>query len=286
MELAFYLASSLDETRKLLATFRSLRTQGLILWLTAILPYLIFSLAAGTFQSHAFYLLVALTGVFSLWNVVLPRRPAYDVGFFAIAAAPILTRAFGRIYISPAAHPQVDFLGKLMWIRIGLMALLVLREWDPGAFGLWPNWLEWRLGALYYCAAIVPIALLALSIHDVHWSPLTGEWWKVGGIALGTFFGYFWVTAFSEELFFRGVLTRALLDHLSSRPFAIVLSSIVFGGAHLWFHVFPDWRQALVAGVLGLFLAHAYARSGSVRVPMVAHTLVITTWRLFFRLGS
>lgn len=285
LEIGFYLASVVGETRNWFSLFRSARTQALVLWLSALIPYLIFSLEAGTFKSNAFYLLVGLTGIFSLWHVILPRRTAYDLGFLVIAAAPFVTRTFGRIYLAPDRHVHLhpEILGQLMWIRVGILALLVIRDWDPGAFGLWPNLAEWRSGALYYAAAIVPIVLLALGVHDVRWAPLTGEWWRVAGIAVGTFFGFLWVTALSEELFFRGVVARVLLDRLPSRAVAILLSAVVFGAAHLWFHEFPDWRQASVAGLLGVFCATAYAQTGSVKVSMVTHTLVITTWRVFFR---
>jgi membrane protease YdiL (CAAX protease family) len=283
VEIGCYLASVFIQTRNWFALFRPVRAQGIILWFSALIPYLIFSLGAGTFRSNAFYLLVGLTGIFSLWHVILPRRPAYDLGFFIIAAAPVVARVFGRIYLAPDKHLRPDILGSLMWIRVGIIALLVLREWDPGPFGLWPTLREWRTGALYYCAAIVPLALLALSLHDARWAPITGDWWRVAGIAIGTFFGFLWVTALSEELFFRGVVARTLLDHLPSRLLAIVVSALVFGAAHLWFHSFPDWRQASVAAMLGLFCAHAYASTGSVRVPMVSHALIITTWRLFFK---
>ncbi len=170
-----------------------------------------------------------------------------------------------------------------MWIRLGIVGLLVFRGWDPGAFGFWPKAREWRSGAIYYCAAIIPLVALALAVHDVRWLPLTGEWWRVGGMALGTFFGFLWVTALAEELFFRGVIARALLDHVPSKALAVVLSAVVFGAAHLWFRGFPDWRRAVVAGLLGIFCGFAYARTGSVRVSMVTHTLAVTTWRLFFR---
>ncbi len=284
VELGCYVASVLIETRNWFGAFRPARAQAAILWFSALIPYLIFSLSAGTFHSNAFYLLVGLTAVFSFWHVILPRRPAYDFGFLVIAAAPSVARVFNRIYLAPDHHLRADILGQLMWIRLGIVALLVLREWDPGPFSFWPTLPEWRMGALYYCAAIIPIVLVALGVHDVHWAPLAGQWWRVGGIAVGAFFGFFWVTALSEELFFRGVIARAFLDHLPSRTLAIVLSAIVFGAAHLWFHRFPDWRQSLVAAVLGIFCGVAYVHSGSVRVPMVTHTLVVTTWRLFFKL--
>ena len=62
-------------------------------------------------------------------------------------------------------------------------------------------------------------------------------------MAVGAFFGFLWVTALGEELFFRGVIARALLDHIPSQALAVGLSAVVFGAAHLWFRAFPDWRR-------------------------------------------
>jgi uncharacterized protein len=285
VEVACYLASVFWQTRNWFASLRPLKLQAAILWLSALIPYLIFSLSAGTFHRNAFYLLVGLTAVFSFWHVLLPRRPAYDFGFLVIAALPFVTRVFSRIYLSPDPHVRVDvhILGQLMWIRLGVAALLILREWSPGAFGLWPSVAEWRGGLLYFCAGIIPIAALALALRNVHWEPRAGEWWRIAGMGVGTFFGFLWVTALGEELFFRGVIARALLDHLPSKALAVVVSALCYGSAHLWFRGFPDWRSAAVAGVLGIFCGWGYAQTGSVRVPMVTHTLVVTTWRLFFR---
>jgi membrane protease YdiL (CAAX protease family) len=285
VEVACYLAVVFSQTRNWFASFRPLKLQAAILWLSALIPYLIFSLSAGTFHRNAFYLLVGLTAVFSFWHVVLPRRPAYDFGFLVIAALPFVTRVFSRIYLSPDPHVRVDvhILGQLMWIRLGVAALLILREWNPGAFGLWPSVSEWRGGVLYFCAGIIPIAALALALRNVHWEPRTGEWWRVAGMGVATFFGFLWVTALGEELFFRGVIARALLDHLPSKALAVVMSALLYGSAHLWFRGFPDWRSAAVAALLGIFCGWGYAQTGSVRVPMVTHTLVVTTWRLFFK---
>jgi membrane protease YdiL (CAAX protease family) len=230
-----------------------------------------------------------LTAIFSFWHAVFPRRPAYDFGFLVIAALPFVTRVFSRIYASPAppAHPgvhiDVHILGQLMWIRLGIVALLVLREWTPGAFGLWPNAREWRLGALYYAAALIPLVMVALALHDARWVPPGEEWWRAAGTGVAAFFGFLWVTALGEELFFRGVITRALLDNVPSRFLAVVLSAVVYGAAHLWFRGFPDWRSALVAALLGIFCGWGYAQTESVRVPMVTHALVVATWRLFFK---
>jgi membrane protease YdiL (CAAX protease family) len=281
VEAAFYLGSIFEETRDWLAQFRPARIQAVFLWLSALAPYLIFSVSAGTFDRNSFYLLAALTAVLSFWYALLPRRPAYDFGFLVVAAAPLVSRVFARIYRSPDEHLDADILGHLMWIRLGIAALLVMRGWNPGAFGFWPRLREWRIGAFYYLVSIVPVVLLALSLHDVRLELRTGPWWQVAGIGIGTFFGILWVVALSEELFFRGVIERAMLDR--SRTGAVLVSAVLYGSAHLWVHQFPNWRRAAVGTFLGVVFGIIYAQTGSVRAPMVTHALVVATWRVFFK---
>ena len=283
LEVTFYLAAMFESTRLAFAAIASHRTQAALIWISGLLPYLVFSLAAGTFTRNAFYLLAVLTAVFSFWYAVSPRRFAYDAGFLVLAAVPILLRVFPRIYISPDAHLRIDILGHLMWIRAGVLGLLVLREWDAGAFSLWPEKAEWRSGVAWFSIFLLPIVAVALGTHDVRFDPLTGPWWKILSIAVGTFFGILWVVALGEELFFRGVIERALLNTWMPPIAAILLSAVIFGTAHLWFHEFPNWRRTCTAGVLGLACGTASWRSGSVRAPMVTHALVVTTWRVFFK---
>ena len=283
-EAVFYLGSVFEETRLWFSTFRPKRLQAAVLWLSAVIPYVILSLGSGTFQRNAFYLLVLLTGVLAFWHAVLPRRFAYDVGFLLIAAAPLVTRVFPRLYLEPyGENLQVDILGHLMWLRLGIAALLVLREWDPGAFGLWPTGREWRLGVVYYLAAILPIIGLALALHDVRFAPLPGPWWRVAGIGIGTFFGILWVVALGEDLLFQGVITRALHNAWGSAVAAVLIAAVLFGSAHLWYHQFPNWRRAAVVVPLGIACGLLYLRSGSVRASMITHALVVATWRMFFR---
>jgi membrane protease YdiL (CAAX protease family) len=283
-ETLFYLSSVFENTRFCFARLPSPRTKAGCLWISALSPYLIFSLGAGTFHNNAFYILALLTAVFSFWHVILPRRLVYDVGFLVIAAAPFITRVFSRVYYSPHPHVlRVDILGHLMWIRVGLVAILVLREWDPGPVSLWPTRREWGTGALWFVIAIVPVALLSLLIHDTYFKPHAGRWWLVLALAVATFLGFLWVVALGEELFFRGVIERWLLNSWLSPVAAVLISSLLFGAAHLWFRPFPDWRRAIVALVLGIFCGLSYLKSGSIRASMVTHSLVVVTWRILFK---
>ena len=139
------------------------------------------------------------------------------------------------------------------------------------------------MGLISYLVILVPICALGLEVGAVQFEPRHGVWWRVAGTMVAYFFGALWVIALGEELFFRGVVERALLDRWSSPAMAILISAILFGGAHLWFRRFPNWQQALLATVLGLGCGAAYARSGSVRSSMVTHACVVTTWRMLFR---
>jgi membrane protease YdiL (CAAX protease family) len=283
-EAFFYLGSVFEETRIWFSQFRAKRLQAAVLWLSAVVPYLILSLGAGTFQRNAFYLVVMLTGVLAFWHAVLPRRVAFDVGFLLVAAAPFVTRVFNRIYISPDPHQlQADVLGRVMWLRLGIAALLILREWDPGPLGLWPTNREWRLGFLYFAAAILPIALLSLALHDSHFEPQHGPWWRIAGLGIGTLFGILWVVALAEELFFRGVIAQAIGKAWHSQWAGIIAAAVLYGCAHLWLHEFPNWRRAVVVVPLGIACGLLYFRTGSVRAPMVTHALVVVTQRLLFR---
>jgi membrane protease YdiL (CAAX protease family) len=283
LETLFYLSSAFENTRVRFAELGSARTKAALLWLSALLPYLIFAWAAGTFERNAFYLLAALSAVLAFWHAILPRRLAYDLGFLVIAAAPFITRVFNRIYHSPDPHLRVDVLGHLMWIRVGLVALLALREWDPGPVSLWPNSREWRTGWLWFATGIAPLVLVSLILHDSRFEPMSGPWWRVAAVAAGTFFGMLWVVALGEELFFRGFVERWLLDGRGSPIGAVLVSSLLFGSAHLWFRTYPDWRRAVVASILGLACGAAYLQSGSIRASMVTHSLVVMTWRVFFK---
>lgn len=281
VESFFYVSTLFEHTR---SWFRDRgHTAGRFgaLIVSAILPYLILTLGSGTFQVRAFVLLTFLVLVLAGWHLVLPRRVVYDAGFLAIAAAPVVVRAFGRIYPSFASHLKLDILGQLMWIRIAVVALLVFREWNPGPFGLWPKAREWKVGMFWFSVSIVPLACLAVAVNDVRFA--VPELVRGLELMVGTFFGFFWISGLGEELYFRGVIERALFSSTRQWPVAVVASALLFGSVHLWFHTFPDWQRAATASCLGLSCGAAYAQTGSIRASMVTHSMAVAVLKTFFR---
>jgi membrane protease YdiL (CAAX protease family) len=73
------------------------------------------------------------------------------------------------------------------------------------------------------------------------------------------------VPAISEELFFRGVIQRNLIDWFKSRHVGVFLAAAIFSAIHMQFLGFvPRF-------VLGLILGYLYEWSGNILVPMAAH---------------
>ena len=226
-------------------------------------------------------MLMGLAAANSFWFTLLPRRAAYDIGFLVLAAAPQITRVFTRIYISPTPPSGIDVLGHLMWIHVGIVALLVLREWKPGEFSFWPTPREWQIGMFTFLLGIAPLIGLAEAVHDVRFVVPHAAWWRIAGTGIGTFFGILWVVALSEELFFRGFIQRAIQKEWNAVA-GLGVSAVLFGCSHLWVHAFPNWPHAVVVALLGLICGIAYWKAGSVRASMVTHAFVVVSWRLFF----
>ena len=195
-------------------------------------------------------------------------------------AVPILFNWFGAIYPRVAPKVPAELLGHLLWIQVGLATILNVRRIDSG-FGFWPQWRHWRAGVLWYLASMPPVLALVYGLGFARFElPASGYKYAV---ALPTFFGILWVVALSEEFFFRGLLQRWLEEWSGWPVLAIGVASALFGLAHLGYRHFPNWEMVLVAAVMGVFYGLAYRQGGGVRAAMVAHALVVTTWKTFFR---
>jgi membrane protease YdiL (CAAX protease family)/tetratricopeptide (TPR) repeat protein len=84
-----------------------------------------------------------------------------------------------------------------------------------------------------------------------------------------------------EEVFFRGFVTRKLLDSFASPLAPVVLSGLLFGVYHITFTSFwwitpmaiPAWIGMVTIGA-GIPYAALYAKSGSILVPLTCHLVV------------
>lgn len=246
---------------------------------SAVLPYLACCCGGIPFQWWGLARLVALALAFGLWYIVLPPMVLTDIVFLSLIPLVLLSKFFSTIYAPlPPRLKDAIVLGHIALIGIVVMVLLVERRVHETGYGFIPSARDWRIGALHFLY-FVPIGLpLALALKAVHVVPLA-PLWKIAG----TFAGFLWVGALSEEFFFRGVLQQWMEEWTASRHAALVITSVLFGLVHLGFAgKFPNWKWVLVATVLGWFCGRARNQAGSIRAGMVTHALVVTTWRAFF----
>ncbi len=97
------------------------------------------------------------------------------------------------------------------------------------------------------------------------------------------FIGLFLTVALPEELFFRGILYRGLLNVSSKKWVPMVVSSLAFGLMH-WNNIDGLNMQltyVFLATIAGLGYAWAYKKSGNnLLAAILTHTLVDWVWKL------
>jgi len=278
LEATLFLALAIEKLRQRLDKLpRAMIAVALVV--AAVAPYLTASLALGSFSWMHLGALLVLTGVLSFWYVLLPHNPLTDAGLLGFAAAVVLLKVFSQIYVRPHDKLAMEALGQAMWIRTGLFAILSVRRVKGVGFGFWPEWREWKIGALYF-VAFLPVAAglgWAIDFTQPRW-PSPG--W--GTLLPLTFFGTLWVLALGEELFFRGLLQQWMCGWLKNEWAGLFATAVVFGSVHLWYSTFPNWRFAVLAALAGVFYGLAFRQGKGIRASMVTHALTVTTWRTFF----
>lgn len=281
LEATFYLVMGVERLRTRLEKLPPAAVAG-ALTLAAVVPYAAASVALGSFQWRSLFYIAALAAAASFWYVLLPHRAASDLLFLVFMAAVWLGKVFQQCYVSP--HPKLPLfvLGQAMWVRTGILAMLSVRRVKGVGFGFWPAKREWKIGAMYYVVFLPAAAALAwwIGFAKPRW-PVNG-WEKTSFLILATFFATLWVLALGEEFFFRGLLQQWMTSWLSSEWAGLIVTSLLFGAAHLWFRAFPNWRFFVLASLMGVFYGLAYRQARSIRASMVTHALVVTTWRIFF----
>lgn len=247
-----------------------------------VLPYLVASIATGTFHWDSALWVTALAAAVAFWYVLLPPQPGSDILLLFLLAVVWATRMFSHLYVSP--HPKIpmEMLGRLMWLRTALFALLAVRRVKGIGFGFWPRQRDWLIGVVHFLLLLPVVAGVAWMIHfgSPHWP--TGGFQKSALVGIGTFFGFLWVIALAEEFLFRGMLLQWFTVWFRSWVVALIVTSMLFGAVHIWYGHFPNWKLATLAAVAGLFYGLAFRRAQSIRASMVTHALTVTAWRLLY----
>jgi len=277
LEYAFYLVPGFVGLREWLADRIPVRLLALFLTLSALAPYLLYSLPTGQFRAQSAIRLAALVLAISFWYVWQRPTPIADLTILALVVAPLIAKLFFKqIYTSPIPPVAIDVLGQLMLIRLTASVMLMLREVEGTGFGFLPTANEWRIGLKYFLFFLpvglaVSAGLRMLHIRFSSKSLAQAPFW---------FFAALWVIALFEEFLARGLFQRWITDWTGRPNLALLCASAAYGLSHLWYHhTFPNWRDAILTTVLGWFCGKAYQDAGGIRAAMVTHALAVTVYQ-------
>jgi membrane protease YdiL (CAAX protease family) len=277
LELGLYASLAFPSIREPLSALKP-RTLAALLFASALAPWLLYP------GHHAPLLLLAITLPVAFWYIVFKPTPTADLALLLLLLSVVLLkgRLFREIYPDPMPGLRLDFLGQLLWIRLAIGVLLLLRRVEGIGFGFLPTRTEWRIGTKYFLQAMPAGLLAASAMGFLQVGTPKAPLWLLPVVAAGVFLGIFAVVACSEEFFLRGLLLGRLLQIVKNQTAALVIVSCISGAVHLGFRQAPNWKFALLSAVVHFFFGRAYLEAGGIRAGMVAHALTATAWILLF----
>jgi membrane protease YdiL (CAAX protease family) len=110
---------------------------------------------------------------------------------------------------------------------------------------------------------------------------LTFRGWKVNILQALTAFLIILYIAFSEEIYFRGLVFNYLNQTFPGQiGWAFVISLLFFGFAHF---TNGGWPMVLMSTLAGIFISWTYIRTGSIYCATLIHTVTNVIWIVFFK---
>ncbi len=283
--LAFFLAVQLLFAAKNLGERFARRTgphRGVLLAVVPFLAYLIYLLGTNSFTwwrvgIAASYILAPVLLVLSASKT----PPGAWQGYLAMLVIflPLKLPWINRFWPYPdnrIAAPAT----MLLAISVALATFLFVRQLDGVGYNIvWGRDIGFSILSHFglLAAILIPVAI---RLDFIQFDSALARWKSLPADAIAIFL----LTAWPEELLFRGLLQNSLSRTLSNKTLGWIAASIVFGLAHIANNgVFPNWRYALLAIIAGMFYGRVWRKTGSIFPAAIVHALVDTTWHLLFR---
>ena len=246
--------------------------RGVLIAIVPFLAYLIYLAGTNSFT----WWRAALAAAYTLTPVLLTisagtaKAGAWQ-DYLAMLAIflPLKMRLLNALW--PYRGPKIGNMATmLLAINVALAVFLFVRQFDGVGYNI-----AWGRDAVF--AVLIHFGLLAAiviplgtALHFIRFDPSQAHWKSLPADAISIFL----LTAWPEELLFRGLLQNSLSRTLSSETGGWITASVIFGLAHISNNgVFPNWRYALLATIAGLF----YGEPGVRRTAFLLQ-LSFTPW--------
>jgi membrane protease YdiL (CAAX protease family) len=253
--------------------------------LAAVVPFLAYPIYMLGTNGFAWWR-VAIAAAYTLGPVLLiisavGAKPGALQDYLAMIAIflPLKLRWLNGLWPYPGA--RIGYVATvLLAINVALATFLFVRQLDGIGYNIvWGRDPAVSVGIHFTLLAAIVIPL-GTALHFIKFDPTVAHWKSLPADAIGIFL----LTAWPEELLFRGLLQNSLSRTFSSQAGGWIAASVIFGLAHIANNgVFPNWRYALLATIAGIFYGRTWRKTGSIFPAAIVHALVDTTWHLLFR---
>jgi membrane protease YdiL (CAAX protease family) len=283
--LAFFLAIQLSLAAGNLSERLARRAGSHTGVLLAVVPFLAYLIYLGGTNSFTWGR-AALAAVYTLVPVLLAisagtAKPGAWQDYLVMLAIFLSLKMRFLSTLWPYGGPTISYVATmLLAISVALATFLFVRQFDGVGYNIvWGR--DAIIAVLFHFGLLAAIVIpLGTALHFIRFDPTLAHWKSLPADAISIFL----LTAWPEELLFRGLLQNSLSRTLSSKTGGWFAASVVFGLAHIANNgVFPNWRYAILATVAGLFYGRTWRKTNSIFASAIVHALVDTIWHLTFR---
>lgn len=259
------------------------RRPGRLLAASALLlvPYGVYAAGTNTFTSLAALKLAAFVLAPACLLALFPRAALRLTWPDALAILalwlPLDLRLFLDIWTWPDAIGAYT-MTVVLAVDLALLLFVAFRQLDGVGYRFQMGWKDlaaFGVNVAMCLALVVPFGIATRFVRfDPSADPLS---------FVVSFLTILLTIALPEELLFRGLIQNLLQKTWGHPGRALVITSVVFGLAHLNNGPHPDWRYAALASVAGFFYGRAYLQSGGLMAAALVHASIDAVWRGFFR---
>jgi membrane protease YdiL (CAAX protease family) len=255
---------------------------GVLIAVVPFLAYLIYLAGTNTFM----WWRAALGAAYTLTPVLLTisagtAKPGAWQDYLAMLAIflPLKMRILNSLW--PYGGPTIASVATMLFaISVALATFLFVRQFDGVGYNIvWGH--DAAFSILLHFGLLAAIVIpLGTALHFIRFDLAQAHWKSLPADAISIFL----LTAWPEELLFRGLLQNSLSRTLSNETVGWFVASIIFGLAHITNNgVFPNWRYAILATIAGIFYGRTWRKTNSIFTSAIVHALVDTVWHLAFR---
>ena len=259
------------------------RRPGRLLAASALLlvPYGVYAVGTNTFTSLAALKLAAFVLAPACLLALFPRAALRLTWPDALAILalwlPLDLRLFLDIWTWPDAI-GVYTMTVVLAVDLALLLFVAFRQLDGVGYRFQIGWKDLAAFGVNVAMCLALVVPLGIATRFVRFDPSADPLSFVV-----SFLTILLTIAVPEELLFRGLIQNLLQKTWGHSGLALVVTSVVFGLAHLNNGPRPDWRYAVLATVAGFFYGRAYLQSGGLMAAALVHASIDAVWRGLFR---